>query len=271
MFGHIDRRSLSLWTMPIDRASPLPLWAQLLALLQERIAAGGYVDGFPTDAELSAEFDVSRHTVRDAVRRLQEQGVLTRRRGVGSFVVVPDVEQPCGAIYSLFRSIEERGREQRSDVLDLSVVSDPAIAARLGMPAQTALVRLERLRRIDGDPLAHDTAWLPAEIARPLLDVDFGRTALYDELARVCGVRPDSGSEWIRPEMPSPRERELLGVAPKVPVYHIDRIASAGGRPIEWRQTLIRADRFVFVATWSPGSRYEPLLTDAEAASLANL
>lgn len=244
----------------LDRSSPLPLWAQLLAMLRERISAGAYADAFPTDAELEAEFGVSRHTVRDAVRRLQEEGILERRRGVGTFVVPAALEQPCGAIYSLFRAIEGQGREQRSDVLGLSVVTDGGVAARLELDAGAELVRLERLRRIDGTPLARDTAWLPATIAGPLLQADFGRTGLYDELARRCGVHPDAGAEWIRPAVPDERDRALLELPPGVAVYRIDRRADAAGRPIEWRETLMRADRFTFVARWAPGTRYEPVL-----------
>lgn len=106
----------------LDRSSPLPLWAQLLADLRARLDAGELTDEFPTDLELTTEYGVSRHTAREAVRRLQAEGVVTRERGRGTFVRSPTFEQPTGAIYSLFRSIEARGLEQRSTVLDRSVV-----------------------------------------------------------------------------------------------------------------------------------------------------
>jgi GntR family transcriptional regulator len=245
----------------IDRSNPLPLWAQLLAILRERLAAGAYDDGFPTDDKLATEFELSRHTVRESVRRLQDEGLISRRRGVGTFVRRPPIEQPCGALYSLFRSIEAQGREQRSDVLDLSIVTDEQATTRLELDASTELVRLERLRRVDGNPLAHDVAWLPADIARPLLDVDFSHTALYDELAAVCQVHPDAGSEWIHPALPDATGRRLLGLAARTPVYRIERLAMAGPRPIEWRESLVRADHYTFVARWSPTTPYEPVFS----------
>jgi GntR family transcriptional regulator len=244
----------------IDRTSPVPLWAQLLSVLRERIASGTYNEAFPTDAQLEVEFSLSRHTTREAVRRLQDEGIIQRRRGVGTFVMPAAADRPYGTIYSLYRAIEAQGREQRSDVLDLSLVTDAEVAERLGVDASTALVRLERLRRVDGAPLAHDTAWLPADIARALLDVDFSRTALYDELARTCGVHPDAGSECVRPVLPDERDRILLQLDPDVATYRIERHAFAGDVPIEWRETLVRADRFALVAQWSPGSRHEPAL-----------
>ena len=109
----------------------MPLWAQLLSVLRARLDRGEFAEAFPTDAELTEQYGLSRHTVREAVRRLQQEGVLTRERGRGTFLRPPGIEQPTGAIYSLFRSIEAQGREQRSKVLDLEKTADPEVAARL--------------------------------------------------------------------------------------------------------------------------------------------
>ncbi len=241
----------------IDRSSPVPLWAQVLADLQRRIRAGEFDERFPTDHELISQYDVSRHTVREAVRRLVDDGVLRRERGRGTFVVRPLVAQPVGAIYSLFRSVESQGMTQRSRVLDLREVVEPEVAARLGVDPETLLVRLERVRLADDSPLAHDTAWLPATVARPLLDADFTRTALYDELERRCGVRPEAGTEWVHVALPDPTEQRLLDIGRHQPVWVIERHTTAGGRPLEWRRTVVRGDRYALVARWSEGSPYE--------------
>lgn len=244
----------------------MPLWAQLLDDLRRRLATGEFADGFPTDGALTAEYDLSRHTVREAVRRLQQEGVLRRERGRGTFVRPPQVEQPWGALYSLFRSIESQGYEQRSRVLDLSSVTDGPVAARLGLRAGSPLVRLERVRLADGQPLAHDVAWLPAAVARPLLGVDFTHTALYDELISRCGVRPTTASESISTILPAADERRLLGLGPRQPVFSIERLSHHRDDPLEWRQTMVRGDRFTFVARWAPGQGYEATLEPKDAA-----
>lgn len=242
----------------------MPLWAQVLEDLRARLDAGEFVETFPTDLELTREYGVSRHTAREAVRRLQAEGVVSRERGRGTFVRTPTIEQPTGAIYSLFRSIEARGLDQTSEVLDLSTVTDPERAARLELAEGASLVRLERLRSADGQVLAHDTAWLSASVAHPLLEVDFTHTALYDELARRCGVRPTSGTEWIATELPDRAERDHLGIGAKQPVFRIHRLSTAGGTPLEWRETVIRGDRYTFVAQWSPTEGYETVLRSKE-------
>ncbi len=248
----------------IDRSSPMPLWAQVLDDLRHRLEVGEFTTEFPTDNELIGQYNVSRHTVREAVRHLQDEGIVSRERGRGTFVTGPTVEQATGAIYSLFRSIESRGLEQRSEVLDLSVGTDTHAAAELGLRSNANLVRLERLRLVESHVLAHDTAWLPAAIARPLLEVDFTHTALYDELATRCGVRPVSGTEWITTELPSTRDRDLLGIGARQPVFRIARRSEGDVGPIEWRETVVRGDRYTFVADWSPTGGYATTFRPSE-------
>jgi len=238
-------------TSPLDRSSPLPLWAQLEAELRQALAAGLFDERFPTDLELTRRYGVSRHTVRDAVGRLQADGLLRRVRGRGTVVERPEFEQRLGALYSLFSSIEAAGVEQRSEVIDVGITRDADIAGRLELDVDADLFRLERIRFADDVPLAIDTAWLPAELAHPLLDTDFGHTALYDELQQRCGVRPDRGWERIAPIVPSPAERELLRAPADEAAFQVERVGQHGGRTIEWRVTLIRGDRYRFFADWS--------------------
>lgn len=238
----------------------MPLWAQVLDDLRRRLDAGEFAEEFPTDIELMGHYEVSRHTAREAVRRLQDEGIVSRERGRGTFVRSPSIEQGTGALYSLFRSLEARGIEQRSEVLDLSEVIDGEVAARFDLPTDTSFVRLERVRFADDVPLAHDVLWIPSSIGEPLLRTDFTHTALYDELQQACGVRPLSGTEHITTELPPKAERDLLRIGAKQPVFRIRRRSYDGDQMIEWRETLVRGDRYTFVASWSPSGSYAATL-----------
>lgn len=244
----------------MDRAKPTLLWVQVLDDLRARLAAGEFDERFPTDVELMAEYEVSRHTVRDAVRRLEEEGLLDRRQGLGTFVRATRIEQPLGAIYSLFRSVEAEGVEQRSVVRTLDERRDAPAASRLGLRPTASLVYVERLRLAGDEPIALDWSWLPAALARPLLDADFSHTALYEELAARCGVAPTSGWERIRPVLPDPEQRKLLHISARQPLFAIERLTETRDRPLEWRHSLVRGDRFSFVARWSPEWAYLPAL-----------
>lgn len=235
----------------LDRTSPMPLWAQLRDLLNERLRVGEFGDRFPTEAEIAAAYAVSRHTVREALSSLRAQGRVVAERGRGSRVVEVR-QQPAGALWSLFRAVEADGRAQTSVVLRLDVVLSRPAAAELGVDYRSKLVHLERLRMMDGEPLAHDEAWLPATLARPLLDVDFTRTALYDELARRCATTLDSGEETVTAVTATPADRSLLQTPRDVPILLLRRKGFSGGRPVEWRETRVRADRFSLQIGWLP-------------------
>ena len=231
-----------------DRASPMPIWAQVSADLRRRCGTGDFADGVPGEHALSEEYAVSRHTIREALRALRAEGVIASQRGRGSVVRGP-FSQSLGAVSSLFRSVEAQGAVQSSRVLRLGTATDAAIASRLGLSPDALLVVLERIRLADGEALAHDTSWLPHTLAHPLLDADFGHTALYDELGAI-GVVVDGGTERVSAAIADERLAGDLDVVVGSPVLHIERLASAQGRPVEWRTTDVRGDRFTLETTY---------------------
>ncbi len=214
------------------------------------MAAGAFVEAFPGEHDLVAEYRVSRHTVREAVRRLREDGVIESGRGRPT-TVRAGIEQPLGSLYSLFREVEARGMVQTSVVLAQRQVRDAAAAAALGLPDDEPLFHLARVRLADDVPLAHDRVWLPMTIAAPLLDADFGRSALYDELAARTGVRLTGGRERITATVPGPADRELLQVPRGVACLSVERTGLVANRAVEHRLTMVRGDRWAVVADWS--------------------
>jgi GntR family transcriptional regulator len=252
---------------PLDRQSPTPLWAQLHADLQRRLRAGAFQDAFPGELALVAEYRVSRQTVRAALRELRAEGVVTAERGRRPRLAEPAViTQPLGALYSLFASVEAAGLRQTSIVRARDLLADGVIADRLGLEASTPLFRLERLRLADGEPLALDTVWLPADLGAPLLDADLTHTSLYDELAARTGIRLEGGREHISAVVPTRAEQRHLQIPPATGALAIRRLGYAAGRPTEWRHTLIRGDRFSLLAEFSPRIGYRLTLGGPELA-----
>lgn len=237
-------------TAAIDRTNPLPLWAQVLADLRNRLSAGEFAESFPTDSELVATYDVSRHTVREAVRRLHGEGLLDRERGRGTTVRSPMIAQPTGQLYSLFASIEAQGFHQRSEVVALERRQDARAAKQLGLRDGASMLHLRRIRFADDTPIALDELWLPDTYSEPLLGVDFEHTALYDELATL-GVRPTSGWERLHPAVADAPARRALGLRTGQAVFLVERYTEFDGTPLEWRLTTIRGDHYAFVTSWS--------------------
>jgi GntR family transcriptional regulator len=235
----------------------MPLWAQLESDLRARLEKDEFADGFPTDHDLTDAYEVSRHTVREAVRHLNKTGLLKRERGRGTVVNRSELEQSLGTLYSLFQSVESTGVEQTSEVLRLEVVVDSVAAAHLELGEDAKLVLLERLRLAGGSPLAVDRAWLPNDVAEPLLKVDWTHTALYGELAKAGAPVPNQGWERLTPIVPTQPDRSRLGLRKADAAFFLERLGCRDGRPIEWRTTIIRGDRYRFVTDWSAGNRSE--------------
>jgi GntR family transcriptional regulator len=227
-----------------------PLWQQVLNDIKRRMASGEIRDRFPTDRELVETYGVSRHTVREAVRQLHALGVIERERGRGSIVRHTGFVQPLGTLYSLFREVEARGVTQTSTVLSFDAGSDPVAAARFGLPDDTDIVHLERIRRAGDQPLALDTVWLHPDVGLPVLGADMTHTALYDEIERRAGVRITDGEETISARIPDPQLKDVLELDDDEALLRIDRVGEADGRVVEWRVTLVRASLFALVMRW---------------------
>lgn len=246
----------------LHRGNDRPLWQQLHDDLLHRLAEGEFGTSFPGELALRDEYGVSRNTVREALRTMRDEGLVTAARGRRPQVSAPvTLEQPMGALYSLFASVESAGLEQRSEVVSLDVRCDAHVAVHLGLEESTPLVRLERLRLAAGERLAHDCVWIPADIGTGLLSADFSHTSLYSELAERCGVRLTGGRERLTAVIPTPHQQRLLSIGPDVGAFAIERLGCAFGRPVEWRSTLIRADRFAAIAEFSARGGYQLNLT----------
>lgn len=237
--------------LPLDRGSPVPLWAQLEAELRRRLTSGEFTHRFPTDRELVDTYKVSRHTARDAVDRLCVDGLLERRRGRGTFIR-KELEQPAGALFSLFRAVEAQGAKQTIVVRARIECTDPAAAAQLELDSNAPLVLIDRMRFADGEPLVIDKVWLPAEIGRQLMSADLTVGVIYHHLARECDITVVAGWERIRPSIPTPEEREALEMPEGTAVFKIERMGRTADRRVEWRVSIVRGDRYSFVTNWDP-------------------
>jgi GntR family transcriptional regulator len=201
--------------------------------------------------ELVHSLGVSRHTVRHALGTLVADGLLRRRRGSGTTVVstepAPPIERSLGNFYAFAREVRRRGAEHRSEVLERDTLSAPeAIAERLRLRAGSPVERIVRLRRADHEPLVLETAYLPGELACLLDSRALEREAIYDVLERVSGLTIARAQEDIRPVVLDRAAARLLGVKVGSPAFQVERTTWAEQRPIEWQQSLVRGDRYLY-------------------------
>jgi len=147
----------------ISRLSKVPLYYQLYQILLDQIRSGVLQpeDMLPSEAELVEEFNLSRSTVRQALDMLVNDGLIHRRRGQGTFVATPTIEQNLSRIISFWEDMRQRGLRPATKVLSSELVAAPEdIAAALQIKAGEELANIVRLRLADDEPMSVEHSFL---------------------------------------------------------------------------------------------------------------
>lgn len=234
----------------MDASSPVPLYHQAARALEEaiedgRLPRGGRLEG---EISLAGQLGISRPTMREAIKRLVEKGLLVRRRGIGTMVAPRPVRRAV-ALTSLYDDLKEAGREPRTRVLSFEEVPcPPEISEQLGISPSMPVLRFERLRVAGLDPIALMRNFIPVD----LLDIGgdaLERAGLY-ELMRERGVSPHMATQAIGARKAGADEAESLEIEPGDPVLTMDRVSyDSNGRPIEHGYHRYPAESYWFEMT----------------------
>jgi GntR family transcriptional regulator len=224
-----------------------PLPVTVAASIEARIRAGEWAPAtrLPPERELCRSLDVSRSTLRAALADLEERGLITRHQGRGTFVARPRVQADVGGFFSLREALTARGIRLETRVLDVAIVqASRSIARELGLLPSELVVRIDRLRSTDGEPLVIDSAHLPVARFPGLESKDLVTRSLYDILRQDYGCHVATAAETLEPVILTPDECGLLGVTANAPALLIRRLTrDRGDAIVELATALLRGDR----------------------------
>ena len=231
----------------VDRSSPVPLYFQVAEQLRAAIESGELPPGSKLDNEmrLADRFGLSRPTLRQAVQYLVQQGLLVRRRGIGTQVVGSPVRRSV-ELTSLYDDLSAAGRKPATEVLFFGEVeADQVVARALGLRRGTKITRIQRLRTPEDEPLALMTNWFPPGLVS-FSAADLTRHGLY-ELLREAGIRLRVAHQTIGAVDAGPEEARRLDEKRGAALLTMTRTAyDDAGRAVEYGSHLYRASRYSF-------------------------
>ncbi len=216
--------------------------ALLLAI--EGLPAG---TAMPTERELCTTYGVSRATVRQALGQLEIEQRIFRRQGKGTFVARPKIDQRL-ELTSHTEGMKERGISPSSKLIDVRRI--PAgldVGAQLDLSSKAEVLRIERLRLADGEPIAIEVVYLNADRFDGITAALSDNASLYQLLATNYGVELASAEETIEAVVAEGREAGLLKCQPGMPLLMLSRrTLDTSGQPTEFVRSLYRGDRYRF-------------------------
>lgn len=242
----------------LDKSVPIPLYFQLKELILSEIRNGNYESGslIPTENELSDAFEISRTTVRQAITELVQDGWLYRIKSKGTFVSQPKISQDfIKKLESYNDQMLRLGMTPSTEVNELSVQkANEQVAKALHLSTKDKVIFLSRRRFVDGEPLVTIDTYLPYKKCSFLMDCDFTKVSLYQELAA-------QGDEFtvfqiqrlVEAVEATASDAKSLDMKKGKPVQHFSSIGcNAFGVPLEYSLARYRGDKSRFEVTVFP-------------------
>jgi len=232
----------------IDHSSPVPLHYQVEELLRKLIELPEFKNGgfLPKEVDLAKRLGISRNTIRQATNKLEYEGLLIRKKGVGTKVSQNTVTTSLDSWHSFTQEMSEKGVVFINFVIETNLVkADAKIASFMQIPEETEVLCLVRLRGFEDGPFVYFESYFHPRIGLTGKE-DFTRP-LYDIIENDYHVVPSISSERIRAKSASAITAKRLRIKRGDPVLVRERFVSdPGNRPIEYNIGFYIAEKFTY-------------------------
>ncbi len=228
-----------------NRTIGLPAYQRIQGSIRKRIEAGDLRTGeaVPSERDLAKLHKVSLMTARHALASLEREGVVERRRGIGTFVSAPKIH--FNKLMSYTEQMASRNMTAGSKVLFVKIIDNEQEAnARLSLSPKSSVLKLERLRHAAGEPFALETCYLSAAQFSGLLTAPLDQESLFGVLERDYHVEIGYADEEVDATAADPRTADLLGIPRRESLLRIRQVIfSTSGKAILYVLGFYRSDR----------------------------
>ena len=230
--------------------SAVPLHTQLRERLRERIVDGSCPQGarLPSESGISAIFGVSRITVRQALADLQNEGLIVKAPGKGSFVARRTPRQDLSRLEGFGEAMSRHGHRIVNRVLShLDTIASPAVAARLGLAPGAPVTEVRRVRYLDQQAVSFEVTYLPPGIGQRLRSENLAERDIFLILEVDYGIALGHADIQIGAMGADPALAAALGVAPGAALLRIERLTwTEAGEPLDFEYLYVRGEAFQY-------------------------
>lgn len=201
----------------IERDNPEPLHHQLTEIIKQRIKDEKYPANskLPSEREFCEEFDVSRTTIRETIRKLKEEGLIEVHRGRGAFVVQEDKNFSLSVSLDGFSAdVIRQGKIPSSKLIGLDLIAKPdkELVKTMKLNPGNKLVKVERIRLANAIPLAIHTSWLNHRFCPDISNFNLAEISIISILKVFYHLNIVKADQTVFASLANTREQELLSL-----------------------------------------------------------
>lgn len=227
----------------------VPRYYQVYSVLRQRVQDGEWPldTAMPTEENFAAAFNVSRVTIRKALNMLEQEKLILRQQGRGTFALSSPRRADPANFSGLLENISDFEQRTRVRVLAFGKVPLPADAARLLECAPgTRALRIVRVRSDSQEPFSHTTCYIPEPEADLLSEASLHNRTVSHAL-ETAGVAATAAEQRLSAAVASVEMADLLRIDVGAPLIRMTRVMRDGsGRPVELLHALYRTDKYEY-------------------------
>lgn len=244
--------------MLLDRKGSVPLYEQIKNIIEQQIKNGELKEGekIPSERELCEIYDVSRITVRQAIALAENEGLLYRSQGMGTFVAKPKIKQELTRVNTFETSLAQHGFVASTKLLKAEATPNSIYLAKLlDIPISEKIFNLQLMGLGDEEPIVYYNSYfsyyLGQKMHKTALDASqknkpFSTLDLY---ASQSDVTPTQIEQTYEATVSDESLSDVLKVPQRSPIFSVTSIVYAHDKPIEYREAFYRGDKYKFFIT----------------------
>ncbi|WP_414455596.1 GntR family transcriptional regulator [Enterobacter quasiroggenkampii] len=226
-----------------------PMYRQIADALREKISAGELKpgDALPTESSLQEAFNVSRVTVRQALKLLTEEQIVESIQGSGTYVKEERVNYDIYQLTGFYEKLADRNVDTHSEVSIFEVLkADAKLAEKLNLSHDDKIWHVKRVRFIKQKPVNLEETWMPLALF-PDLTWEVMENSKYHYIEQIKKLVIDRSEQELVPIMPSEEAIAALSLDPTKPILEkVSRGFLKDGRVFEYSRNVFNTDDYKF-------------------------